>query len=281
MASMVTEAVPASPGVTQLGTRPAGLGGALRSEFTKLRSVRSTYWTLITLVVFVVGIGLLVGLGLAHAASHGHYHGSGTAGLFGLIVGQLIIAVLGALTVTSEFSTGMMRTSLTVMPRRGTLIAAKGIVFLVTALVTGLIASFGAFFACQAFLAHQHLALTLGEPNVLRAVIGGALFLTAAGMLAFGLGLLIRHTAGAICAAVGLLFVLFVLFQIASNFLPASWANDITRWIPLNAGIPIWQVQAQPASAHLFGPWTGFAVFCGYAAVALAAGMISFRKRNV
>lgn len=281
MASTLTRQAPTGLSALPPNAGKVGLGGALRSEFTKLRSVRSTYWTLITLVVVVIGVGALVGLGVSNAASHGHRVAGGTPGLFGLLVGQLIIAVLGALTVTSEFSTGMIRTSLSTLPRRGTLIAAKGIVFGVVAFVVGLISCFGAFFACQAFLAGQHLDLTLGDPDVLRAVIGGALFLTVCGLLAFGLGLLIRHTAGAISASVGLLFVLFVLFNIVANFLPQSWANDVTRWIPLEAGMQIWwQVRAESVSQHVFAPWTGFAVFCIYAAVAIAAGMITFRKRN-
>ena len=108
--------------------------------------------------------------------------------------------VLGALTVTSEYSTGMIRTSLSVQPRRGTVLAAKGIVFTLVSLVTGLVASFASFFIGQAILSSKHLNVTLGEPNVLRAVIGGGLFLAVCGMLAFGLGTLLRHTAAAITA---------------------------------------------------------------------------------
>ena len=103
--------------------------------------------------------------------------------------------MLGALAITSEYSTGMIRTSLSVQPRRGTVLAAKGIVFTLVSLVTGLVASFGSFFIGQAILSSKNLNTSLGDPNVLRAVIGGGLFLAVCGMLAFGLGTLLRHTA--------------------------------------------------------------------------------------
>jgi ABC-2 type transport system permease protein len=281
MASTVTT-VPARLTALPSAAVKVTLAGAIRSEFTKIRSVRSTYWTLFALIVVTVGIGALSSWG---AASHWSQMSPGDRATFdptqqsliGLILGQLIIAVLGALTMTSEFSTGMVRTSLSAQPRRGLLIAAKGIVFAVVAFVTGLVASFGAFFLGQALMSGKHIDATLGQPHVLSAVIGGALFLTVCGMLAFGLGLLIRHTAGAITAAVGLLFVLFIMV----NFLPQSWQNDLDRWLPFNAGSGVWRDQFSPDASHLFAPWTGFAVFVGYAAIAIAAGMITFRRRNV
>src|ERR1700722_3442825 len=220
----------------------AGFLGAVRSEFTKIRSVRSTYWTLFALLVACVGIGALFswgqtgritrleGLSKAHggpvpvhqvaigvAQLSASIHSEATAiSLFGLLIGQLIIVVLGALAITSEYSTGMIRTSLTTMPRRGTMFAAKAVVFGGVALVTGLVTSFLAFFAGQAILSSQHVATTLGQPDVLRSVIGGGLFLAVCGPLSFGIGAMLRHSAGAIAAGIGLMFVLMILV----GFLP-------------------------------------------------------------
>jgi ABC-2 type transport system permease protein len=255
----------------------AGLGGALRSELTKIRSVRSTYWTLLALVVVTIGMGALACLG---AVSHGaDVRGPGFdptfRSLVGLIMGQLIIAVLGALTITSEYATGMVRTSLAVQPRRGTLFAAKAVVFAGVSLVTGLVASFASFFIGQAILSSKHLDTTLSQPHVLRAVIGGGLFLAVCGLLSFGLGAVLRHTAAAITASIGLLFVVLIL----SNFLPQSWQDHVDKWIPFNAGSPLWTVVTDPGS-HLFPAWTGFGVFAAYAAIAIAAGFILFRKRD-
>jgi ABC-2 type transport system permease protein len=258
--------------------RRAGLGGAVRSELTKIRSTRSTYWALAAMFAATAGFGAL-----ASAASASHASGLGPGfdptqqSLAGLYIGQLIIAVLGALTVTSEYSTGMIRTSLAVQPRRGTVLAAKAIVFTAVALVTGLVTTFTAFFLGQALMSGQHISATLGQPGVLRAVIGGALFLTACGLLALGLGMVLRHSAGAITAAIGLLFVLTVLVQ----FLPESWQGHVDKWMPALAGSGIWATVAPgPGSPPMFAAWAGFAVLAGYAAVALAAGAVVFFRRD-
>jgi ABC-2 type transport system permease protein len=256
---------------------PAGLGGALRSEFTKIRSVRSTYWTLFAMVVVTIGIGALACVGAINRPhATGPLSDPTQHSLIGLVLGQLIIVVLGALAITAEYSTGMIRTSLSVQPRRGTVLAAKGIVFTLVSLVSGLIASFGSFFIGQAILSTKNLNTSLGDPNVLRAVIGGGLFLAVCGMLAFGLGTLLRHTAAAISASIGLLFVLFVLV----NFLPSNWQDHVDKWVPFNAGMQVWTTAAQSGSPHMFAPWTGFAVFLGYAVIAIIAGAIVFLRRD-
>jgi ABC-2 type transport system permease protein len=270
--------------------------GALRSEFTKIRSVRSTYWTLLAMFVVVVGFGALASFGATNGP-HGPYFDPTRQSLAGLYIGQLIIGVLGVLVISSEYSTGMIRTTLTTNPHRGMMIAAKGVVFAVVAFVTSLITAFVAFFVGQAIMSSAHvraipgsgnasntalgrtvaLSTTLGAPNVLRAVIGGALFLTACGILAFGLGLLLRHTAAGISATVALLFVVTILI----NFLPQSWQNHVDKWIPALAGGQLWMTKAQPpGNTPMFGPWTSFAVLCGYAAIAVAAGVILFRRRD-
>src|ERR1019366_2766528 len=136
-------------------------------------------------------------------------------------------------------------------------------------------ASFASFFIGQAILSSKHLNTTLSQPHVLRAVIGGGLFLAVCGLLSFGLGAILRHTAAAITAAIGLLFVL----TIVSNFLPQSWQVHVDKWIPANAGSQIWTVVTDP-TAHLFSAWTGFGVFVAYAAIAIGAGFILFRKRD-
>ena len=262
----------------------AGFGGALRSELTKIRSVRSTYWTLAAMVIITIGISALLSWGRiqdyasqpafvqAHMAVEIRARATEFS-MFGLILGQLVIAVLGALTITAEYSTGMIRTSLTVMPRRETVYMAKALVFTVIALVAGLVTSFGSYFIGQAIFATHHLNSSIGQPGVLRAVIGGGLFLGACGLLSFGIGALLRHTAGAITTSVALLFVVFVL----SGFLPSSWAVHVDKWIPMNAGGAIWE---NLSGVNMFSPWVGFGVFCCYAAAAVVAGGILFRTRD-
>ena len=268
---------------TRLSSLPApsgraGLMGTLRSEWTKIRSVRSTYWTMLVLFVVCVGLGALItSLTAAHwsqtsPADRATFDAARTS-LLGLYFGQFVIVVLGALTITAEYSTGMIRTSLTAMPRRGIFYLAKALIFTVLALVIGEITSFIAFFLGQALLSSKHIETTLGAPNVLRAVVGGGLFIAVCGLFAFGIGAIVRHTAAAISTAIGLLFVLPIIV----NFLPNSWTNDIMRWLPSEGGLAIWNPRQQ---AHEFSSWGEFAVFGAYTAALLIAGFILFRKRD-
>jgi len=295
---MATTTTAPTAGVALDLPRSAGrvtFAGALRSEFTKIRSVRSTYWTLLAMFVVVVGFGALACFGATNGP-HGPNFDPTRQSLAGLYIGQLIIGVLGVLVISSEYSTGMIRTTLTTNPHRGIMIAAKGTVFAVVAFVTSMVTAFTAFFVGQAIMSGHVsanlggpnapntalgrtivLGTTLGAPNVLRAVIGGALFLTACGILAFGLGLLLRHTAAGIAAMVGLLFVVTILV----NFLPQTWQNHVDKWIPALAGGQIWMTKAlQPGNTPMFGPWASFAVLCMYAAIAVAAAVIVFRRRD-
>ena len=285
--------------LTAVGLPPAkgrsGFPGALRSEWTKIRSVRSTAYTLLATIVVTIGISTLFAWGQS-----GHTVPQDVANfdpvrdsLFGIVFGQLVIVVIGAMTLSSEYSTGMIRTSLTSMPRRGVVFGAKLLVFTVVALVTGLFCSFVSFFIGQSFFskvtvhdfhngvpdkgATMDLSTTLGQPHVLQAVIGGGLYLAVSALLAFGLAAVLRHTAGAITAAIAALFVTFIMAQ----FLPHDWAVKVDKWIPFFAGGQIWGVRKLGGdSVPMFSAWTGFAVFAAYAAAVIIAGAVLFRKRD-
>jgi ABC-2 type transport system permease protein len=263
-------------------SRRPGLAETLRSELTKVRSVRSTYWTLLAQVVASVAWAVADCAGTVAHWSPADAAGFNAAqrSLMGQVaLGQLIIVALGALVITSEYSTGMIRTSLAVMPRRGVLYAGKALVFAAVSFAVSLVASFAAFFTGQAILAGQHIGTTLAQPGVLRAVLLSAAVVTMFGLLAYGAGALIRHTAGAITAILGVLFLLPQLDQA----LPTSWYNDIVRWLPgAQALTPIASSGSSGSyvSGHLFSAWGEFAVFCGYAVVLLTAGAWSFFRRD-
>jgi ABC-2 type transport system permease protein len=276
---MTTAAVPAAPAriraVPPASRRP-GLPGTLRSELTKILSVRSTYWTLLAQVVASIGWAVLFCAGtVSHGA--GPDFNAASASLAGQVaLGELIIVVLGALVITSEYSTGMIRTSLAVMPRRGVLYAAKAIVFAAVTLTLSLIASFVDFFIGQAILASKHLNTTLGQPDVLRAVLLSAAIVTVFGLLAYGLGALIRHTAGAITSILGMIFLIPLLAQA----LPTPWFQDLQRWLPGGGALSPIPSSAPPHSPYLFSAWGEFAVFSGYAVILLALGAWSFIRRD-
>jgi ABC-2 type transport system permease protein len=256
------------------GQRPAGFGGALRSELTKIRTVRSTYWTLVAMIAVTVFTGVVTCVFTGPGAAGPGYDPTYLS-LQGCIFGQLIIAVLGAVAITSEYSTGMIRASLTVQPRRGTVYAAKAAAVALVAMAAGLAASFTSFLLGQAILDRRDLGTSLGQPHVLRAVIGAGLFLAVSGLLALGLGAIFRSAAGAIAAASAVLFMTIPV----EAFLPAAMQTAVDRWIPFNAGSQVFSTVADP-SAHQFSPWAGFTVFTAYSAAALAAGLLLFRRRD-
>lgn len=275
-----------APGL-QLSTLPpatgrAGLVGALRSEFTKLRSVRSTYWTLLLLVVVSVGIGAAISAGVAGSWSTMSPADKLTfdatqVSLFAFFqLGQLVIAVIGALAITAEYSTGMIRTSLTAQPRRGVVYAAKAIVFTGVALVVSLVTSFIAFFLGQALLSSTGVSATLSDPHVLRAIIGSALFVTLVGLIAFAVGAIIRHTAGAITIVIAAMFVIPIIVQL----LPHTWREDMVRFMPDSAGRVISVTVSGNTFPHLWSAWPQFGVTAVYAAVLLGVGAYLFRKRD-
>ena len=267
----------------------AGFGGTLRSEFTKIGSARSTYWTLLMLLAVGVGIGAAISAVVAGGWSQPPpplppgapppppdiYEATQVSLAGMLVLGQLVIVVLGALVFTAEYPTGMIRTSLIAMPRRNVLYVAKVVAFAAVALAASLATAFIAFFLGQSLLASSHHSATLAGPGVLRAVIGSALYITLCGLFALGAGAIIRNTAATITAMIGLLFVLPVLV----NVLPHSWQNDLVRWLPSSAARAISATVGQQ-DPHLFSPWSQFAVFAVGTAVLLVVGGILFRKRD-
>ncbi len=172
----------------------------------------------------------------------------------------------------------MITTSLSAMPRRGTLFAAKAVVFSAVALVSGLITCFASFFIGQAIMSSHHMNTTLSQPGVLRAVIGGALFLAACGLLAFGIGAApAAHRGRDHAPSSALLFVLSILI----NFLPQSWQIHVDKWMPAVRRQPGLDGGSVAGTGHrVLRPGPGSRCSCGYAAIAIAAGLILFRRRD-
>lgn len=269
------------------GSLPARCGGLLLSEWTKIRSVRSTVWILI---VFAAGTVALSALG-AHVAAHRGANpppGSHTDPLrfvlgvaldsgplaSGLAAGPLAICVLGVLVITSEYSSGTVRVSMLAAPRRIPILAAKCAVFAALVFVISEIVVFSAFFIGRAIVAGDHITLSLSQPNVIRALIGSGLYLSVLGLFALAVGTLIRRTAGAIAAVIGLVLVI-------SNFNvlpPRSWGGHIYAYLPTVAGMLITHDKPQPGA--LLSAWQGIGVFCGWTALLLAAGAWLLRRRD-
>jgi ABC-type transport system involved in multi-copper enzyme maturation permease subunit len=184
--------------------------------------------------------------------------------------------VLGVVVITSEYSTGSIRSTLAAAPQRGMVLTAKAAVFGAVAAITGIASSAVAFFAGQAIFAQQGIETHIGHPAALRSVIGAGLYLAVLGLLSLGIGTLIRRTAGAIAAVSGLIIVLPVLGQ----GLPATWQNAITRYLPSAAGQAIIGHTKFTPPGHLLPPWAGFALFCAYTAATLITAAITLNRRD-
>ena len=272
----------ANPTVTNAKGLPPGrygLSGLLRSEWTKLRTVRSTMWTLG--ITVVVGIGISA-LATAETRAHWATMSPGNRASFdptstsltALLFCQLAIGVLGVLVMSAEYGTGTIRATFSAAPRRPLVLAAKGIVFGVVALVVAEIVAFVSFLVGQALLSAPATHASLSTPGALRAVVGTGLYLAVIGLFALGLATIIRHTAGAISAFVGLLLVLPIIVEA----LPNSLQFDIRRFLPLQIGGVMMSVNGQ--NPHSFGPWSGFFVLCIYAGAALAIGGVLLVRRD-
>jgi len=244
------------------------------SEWTKFRSLRSTVYTLLMAVVFMIGLGALITAITANQPGGlGPGESSVSVSLSGMFFAQLAIGVLGVLLITGEYSTGMIRSSLTVVPRRLPMLWGKLTVFAGVVLLTMLVASFAAFFVGQALLSGQHLDASISDPYALRSVVGAALYVTVAGVTALALGALLRNTAAAITSFVAVFFVIPTL----TLLLPASLTDHFVQYLPSNLGAEL--TGGTPGLAHPLGPWTGFAVLCGYAAILI--GFAAWRLRRV
>lgn len=262
------------------GFRPLLLDVA-RAEWIKLRTVRSTYWTLLVTAVGMVAFGTILTIAYAH-----HYQGSSAAGkaafdpagysLSGFFAAQLAVGVLGVVVITSEYATKSIRGTLAAVPQRVTVLAAKAAVFGGVAAATGIISSFAAFFIGQAILSKKGIEAHIGDPGVLRSVIGAGLYLAVLGLLGLGLGTLIRRTAGAIAALVALVLILPVFIQ----GLPTGWQNAVTRYLPSVAGQAVIGRTKFTPPGQLLSPWAGFGIFCAYTAAVLVAAAITLHRKD-
>ena len=253
--------------------------GVLRSEWTKLRTLRSTRWSLLFAFVAMAGLGPLVAAVQMSRWSQLQPHDRITYDSLNTAVGgyhlaQLAIGVLGVLVISGEYSTGMIRSSLMAVPRRLPVLWAKVLVFAFVSFALMLVASLISFFAVQAIVTQHHVQHSIGSPGALRTVVGAALFQMVLGVLCVGLGAILRNTAGGIATFVGLLFVLPGI----SAILPASVNNSISPYLPLNAGTTV--------ASHTFDTpnhltvWGGFGLFCAYAALAVVLGAINLMRRD-
>jgi len=247
----------------------------MKSEWTKLRTQPGALWSLLSAVIALVAFGILYSLLRVARPPHGAVAATfdpTSVSLAGVQLAQIAAGVLGVLLITSEYATGLIRTTLAAVPRRLPALWGKATVLGAAVLAVSVPAAVAVFLAGQAILGRQHLSVSLGQPGVTRAVIGSALYLAVAGLLGLALGTLLRSTAGGIAALFGLLFAI----PIVVGFLPGGLSDEIGKYLPGAAGLAVTAVHPDPATS--LGPWTGFGVFCAYAAVLLGFAAVRMRR---
>jgi len=249
------------------------------SEWTKLRSLRSTRWSLLVGTVLAIGLPLIFATVIASRWSHLSPHERADrhpldVALAGVQIAQLAIGVLGVLVITGEYSTGMIRSTMIAVPKRLPVLWAKAGVYAAVTFALMLPAVLLAFFGSQAILRNHHiLQLSFTHPGVARTVIGGAVYLMLIGVFCLGLGAIVRNTAGGIAFFAAIMFVIPPLL----NILPTSWNNAINPYLPSSAGNSIFTLHPD---AHSLAPWPGFLLFLGYTALSIGIGAVLLLRRD-
>jgi ABC-2 type transport system permease protein len=270
---MTTAPLTTAPTTDLGGLRTTGL---LRSEWIKLRSVRSTVWAYAVTIVAGIGFSAMLGLTFSNSGLPATEQVSYAvqAATLGLVVAQLSVAVLGVLVISGEYSTGMIRSTLTAIPRRYPALLAKAVVFAAVTFVVGLVITFGSYFVSAPLMAARGAESSLGDPGVVQALVGGALFLTLIGVLSLGIGTVVRSGAGGIAAAIGLIMLAPIVFSL----IPADWAAEVARYLPTAAGAALYSIPT--AGSVGFEPWQGLAILLGWVVLTLGSGAALLTRRD-
>jgi len=262
--------------------------GVLHSEWVKLRSLRSTIWSYLVLILLPIGIGVLLaslantdGKTLTGDAARNalvQYSTSGTT------ISVLVVAVIGALVVTGEYGTGMIRSTFSAVPRRWEALAAKGVVLAASVFVASGISVWATAFITMPIANANGVEASL-DGSVAMPLLGASVYLTLIGLLAFAVGIILRSTAGAIASVLGLMLVAPVIVQLVQGFTNAKWLGTVNNVLPQNAGQPLMQFGTEDTSGWhdgvlALGGWSGFAVLAAWVVVATVTALVLAQKRD-
>jgi ABC-2 type transport system permease protein len=283
----LTTTVDRAPG--RADTAALSFGGVLRSEWIKLRSLRSTIWSYVILVALALGMALVMSLSFVS--------GGGPAGemdataltsdtqadllvqasTFGAYFGQLVVAVLGVLVITGEYSTGMIRSTLAAVPTRLPALAAKAVVLFVVTFVMATISAVGAFFVASAVFADSGIAANLFDSGVFLPMLGSALYLGLVALFALGVGTMLRSSAGGIATVVGVLLVLPLVLQM----IPAEWVQDVLPYVLSTAGVGLFSdTTGAGAVAEATPFWENLLIVLAWVGASIAGATVLLKRRD-
>ncbi|HEY2669479.1 MAG TPA: ABC transporter permease [Rugosimonospora sp.] len=273
--------------LTLAGSLPAatgrsGLPNAIRSEWTKIRSVRSTLWSIVAMAGVAIGLNALINwlsidrrwstMVPGEQADH-LAHPLDTILTSPMLVAQFAVAVIGVMAISAEYSTGMVRSTLQAQPRRLTILTAKVLVLAGLMVVVGEALSFGAYLTGKAVIA-PHIPVHLSDPGALRAVVGAGLYIPVLALFSLAVAAILRHTAAAITTVLGIMLVVSNL----TALLPDSWGHHINAYMPMNAGSLVFQQHVDPK--QLLTAWQGLGVFGAETAILLVIAAVLMRRRD-
>jgi ABC-type transport system involved in multi-copper enzyme maturation permease subunit len=273
--------------LTLAGSLPAatgrsGLPNAIRSEWTKIRSVRSTLWSIVAMAGVAIGLNALINwlsidrrwsqMVPGEQADH-LAHPLDTILTSPMLVAQFAVAVIGVMAISAEYSTGMVRSTLQAQPRRLTILSAKVLVLAGLMVVVGEALSFGAYLTGKAVIA-PHIPVHLSDPGALRAVVGAGLYIPVLALFSLAVAAILRHTAAAITTVLGIMLVISNL----TALLPDSWGHHINAYMPMNAGSLVFQQHVDPK--QLLTAWQGLGVFGVETAILLIAAAVLLSRRD-
>jgi len=258
--------------------------GVIRSEWIKLRSLRSTVWSYVFVVVLTLGMALLMSLTTASGVG-----GTDIASLtgdaetqlfvqssvFGIYLAQLVVAVLGVLVITGEYGTGMIRSTLAAVPTRLPALAAKAGVLFVSTFIVGLVSTVGAYLVSTAVYSGYGLSASLTDPDLLLPILGGALYLALLAAFALGVGTIVRSSAGGI----GIVLALILVVPTILGMIPADWAQTTATYLLSDAGSNLFAPAALTGPDSLT-PWQGLLVSLGWVAASGTGAAVLLVKRD-
>lgn len=260
--------------------QPVSFPRVLRSEWIKMWSLRSTYWTVLATLGAMVLIAVMLGV-----ASRVEGAGVGPDGTMAIGMGysfaQVVVAVLGVLVITGEYSTGMIRSTLAAVPTRLPALAAKAVLVAAVGFLLGVIGVTLSYLASYPLLGAE-AAASLSDPDVQRIFWGSGLYLAGVGLLGLGVGAIVRHTAGAVTLILGVLLLLSTMWQLL--MMTSDWFTRSYAYLPSIAGERIASPEVTgPAVAdapQVLAPWTGYGVFLVYVAVTLVLAAVLLKRRD-
>jgi ABC-2 type transport system permease protein len=277
--------VPVLASVPQVGARFGAAGtrpftAALRAEWTKLRTLAGTWWLLLAVIALTAAVGVGADSAVTCQAA-GCGQDPAKIALSGIDLSQAVVAILAVLAISGEYSTGMIRTTLTAMPRRLSVLAAKAVVVAALTFAAGMVGAGASMLAGRLILPgrgftppHGNPPLSLASGPDLRAAVGSVLYLTLIALLALGVAAAVRDSA----VSIGLVLALLYLFPVIASALTPSWSRHLQQIGPMSAGLAI---QATGGLRNLpLAPWQGLGVLALWAAGALIVGGLVLRLRD-